>query len=246
MLNHIGLQLYSIRELMNKDFEDSVRKAAALGFTGVETAGFPGTTPQAARKLFDLLGLKVVGAHTRPPVGDQKNEVIETMATIGCTRVINPSLPRDEIKTMDGIKRACDMMNEAAANAHPHGMTIGIHNHWWEMQKVDGEYVYRLMLKLLDPSIFFEVDTYWVKYAGLDPASVVKELGSRAPLLHLKDGPAESNEQPMVALGTGVMDIPAILAASGNHLEYPIVEFDRCATDIFEALSASVKYLRSL
>ncbi len=79
-----------------------------------------------------------------------------------------------------------------------------------------GRLAHDLMREFLDPAIVFEVDTYWVKTAGQDPAAVVRDLGARAPLLHLKDGPAVNTTDPMVAVGSGSLDFPAIVRASGG------------------------------
>jgi len=98
------------------------------------------------------------------------------------------------------------------------------------------------MLEYLDVSVFFEIDTSWVHVAGLDPAAVVAELGSRAPLLHLNDGPG-IKDAPMVALGTGVMDIPPIIAAGEGTTDYLIVELDHCASDMLTAVEQSYHYL---
>ena len=90
-------------------------------------------------------------------------------------------------------------------------------------------------------SIFFEIDTYWVKTAGLNPAEVVAELAERAPLLHLKDGPAQK-DKAMLAAGKGVMDFPDILQHAKTP-EWIILEMDSCATDMLEAVQESYDYL---
>ncbi len=126
-----------------------------------------------------------------------------------------------------------------------HGLAFGIHNHWWECEQVEGHYPYRVLLAELDPGVFFELDAYWARVAGLDPAAVVAELGARLPLLHLKDGPAVRGE-PMTALGTGALEISAILRAAGEGLEWAVVELDTCATDVFEAVDRSYRYLSGL
>ena len=98
------------------------------------------------------------------------------------------------------------------------------------------------MLENLDPAVFFQIDTYWVQTAGLDPARVVKELGRRAPLLHIKDGPAVKGE-PHVAAGDGVMDFPDIVQAAGDAAKWLIIELDDCATDMMTAVEKSYRYL---
>jgi sugar phosphate isomerase/epimerase len=100
------------------------------------------------------------------------------------------------------------------------------------------------MLENIDPEVNFELDTYWVKVAGVDPVSVLKEMGSRARLLHMKDGPGIKGK-PNVAVGQGVVDVPAILKTAEGSAEWLIVEFDRSATDIMQAVEESYQYLAS-
>ena len=237
----IALQLYTLREAMAEDFDGVVRKVADVGYVGVEPAGFPGTTPEAGARLFRELGLEVPSAHTPLPIGEKKQEVLDTMEALGSRRIVSGQGP-DDFNTMDRIKAACDRFNEASAVAVEHGMTFGIHNHWWEFLQVEGRYVYQVMLEHLAPEVFFEVDTYWVKTAGVDPAAVVRELGVRAPLLHIKDGPC-TKEAPMTAVGEGVVDFHSIVEAAGETAEWMIVELDRCATDMMEAVATSYTYL---
>jgi sugar phosphate isomerase/epimerase len=241
----IALQLYSVREALARDFEGVVRQVAAMGFDGVEPAGYPGTTPEAAGELFRELGLLVPSAHVfPPPTGAKLDEARKTLDALDCQRLVS-GLGPNEFKTMDDIKRSCALLNESNAGARARGLGFAVHNHWWEYEKVDGRYVYHVMLEELDPSVLFELDTYWIKTAGCDPAAVIREYGARAPLLHIKDGPAVK-EEPMLALGTGVMDIPALLEAGTPHVEWLIIELDRTATDMIEAVRQSQKYLSSV
>jgi sugar phosphate isomerase/epimerase len=241
MLAPIAIQLYSIRDTLAQDFAGGVKRVADIGYVGVEPAGFPGTTPEEAGKLFEELGLAVPSAHTPLPLGEQKNEVLDAMAAIGCKRIISGKGP-DDFTTPDRVKRTCDVFNEASQVATAHGMTFGIHNHWWEFQRVKGRYVYDVMLEYLSPDVFFEIDTYWVQTAGPDPAEVVKKLGQKAPFLHVKDGPCVKGE-PMVAVGDGVMDFPGIIKAGEGTTEWLVVELDACATDMMEAVAKSYDYL---
>jgi|YNPNPStandDraft_1061719.scaffolds.fasta_scaffold15616_2 sugar phosphate isomerase/epimerase len=244
MSKPIALQLYSLREAAAKDYAAVVRQVAAMGYDGVEPAGFPGTTAQAAGQLFRELGLKVPAAHIfPPPIGAKAAEAADTLAAIGCTRLVT-GFGRDNFKTLDDTKRSCDIFNQAYAEAKARGLRMAIHNHWWEYQPIEGRYPYQVMLELLDPGIELEIDTYWVKTGGVDPVQAIQEAGPRATLLHIKDGPANTSD-PMVAVGEGVMDFPAILRAA-THAEWLIVELDRCATDMAEAVAKSVKYLKQI
>lgn len=237
----VALQLYSLREYAAQDFTKMVKMVADMGYVGVEPAGFPGSSPVEAGQLFSDLGLSVPSAHVALPVGEHKNEVLDIMEAIGSKCVISGRGPAD-FETVDKIKATCEVFNTAAQNAREAGLTFGIHNHWWEFLKVDGRYAYQIMLDLLDSEVFFEVDTYWVQTAGVDPAKVVKELGARAPLLHVKDGPCEKGE-PMTAVGDGLMKFPEIVQAGQPNTEWLIVELDRCATDMAVAVKRSLDYL---
>nr|MCU0476577.1 sugar phosphate isomerase/epimerase [Anaerolineae bacterium] len=117
------------------------------------------------------------------------------------------------------------------------------HNHWWELADLGGTPALYRLRDLLAPSIAFEVDVYWVKLAGHDPAALLRDLGERAPLLHLKDGPLDQPESPMLAAGTGAMDFPPVLAAA--HAAWGFVELDFCATDMLTAVTASAQYFLS-
>lgn len=247
MTPRIGLQLYTFREELDRDFAGALRRIAAMGFAGVETAFFSEAVPlgDAAAELRSL-GLTVFAAHVPLPLGDGREVARRTADAFGCRRVIWHGWPRDpRYDSLDGIRRLAAEFNAAHAAAQADGLTFGIHNHWWECEPVEGQYPYRVLLDELDPAIFIEFDAYWARVAGLDPVAAIAELGSRLPLLHLKDGPARRHE-PMAALGTGVLDIPAILRAAGDGLEWAIVELDSCATDMFEAVAQSYNYLTSL
>ena len=236
--------MYSVREYTVKDFDATVRKVKAAGYTGVEPANFPGTTPQAAGKLFKELGLAVPSAHLPLPVGDKVNEVIDAAKAISCPCIVSGKGP-DDFKTLDLAKRTCDLFNEANANVRAAGLSFGIHNHWWEYTLVEGRFPYEIMLERLDPAITFELDTYWIKTAGVDPAAMVKLHGKRSPLLHIKDGPCVKG-QPQTAVGDGIVDVPAIVKAGGKNTQWLIVELDACATDMMEAVAKSCRYLAKL
>jgi sugar phosphate isomerase/epimerase len=244
MAKPIAVQLYSVRDVLAQDFEGVIRKIAAFGYQGVETAGFPGTTPQAAADLFKSLGLQVPSAHIALPLGDKREEVLSTMKILGAKYLVLAHIPREQFTTVADVRAACARLNEANPIARDAGLTLLYHNHWWEYQPLEGTYAYKIMAEELDPSIGFEIDTYWVRTGGLDPVAVLEELGARVPLLHIKDGPGPS-DQPMVAVGEGSMDFPPILKA-GSSAEWLIVELDRCATDMLTAVETSYRNLEKL
>jgi sugar phosphate isomerase/epimerase len=138
-----------------------------------------------------------------------------------------------------------DQFNEAAQVAKEYGHRISVHNHWFEFEPVNGKPAYQILLQYLSSDVLFEIDLYWVKTAGRDPAQVLAELGPRVPLVHVKDGPADKVESAMVAVGQGSLDFPAIFRAGAPYSEVHIVELDRCDTDMLTAVAESYQYLTS-
>jgi len=240
----IALQLYSVRDLLPGNFEGVVRQVAKMGYQGVETVAIKDISTWRAGKLFKELALAVSSIHTfPPPIGKKFQEALDILKGYGCRHIVSGYGP-DRFSKLADIKEICEEVNACYELCRAYGVTLSIHNHSHEYIPVEGVYPYKLMLENMDPGVFFEVDTYWVKVAGVDPVSVVKEIGSRAHLLHLKDGPGIKG-QPNVAVGQGVVDVPAILKASEGSADWVIVEFDRCATDIMKAVEESFQYISS-
>jgi sugar phosphate isomerase/epimerase len=216
----IALQLYSIRRQIEKDFDGSIRRIAAMGFEGIETYALPESVPlEHAAKVFRDAGLKVTSMHTELPAGDKRDGVLKLAEAY--------------------------VYDEASAFLKSKGLRFGLHNHWWEFELTDGITPYYYLLDHVSKDVVFEVDTYWAKTGGQDPAKVVKRFGKRAPLLHIKDGPAIKGDEALkqVPAGDGVMDFPAIVRAGGTNIKWMIVEFDEYANDIFDGIQKSYTYL---
>ncbi len=242
----IALQLYSVRDALARDFAETLRRVAEMGYTAVETAFLPeGMTLDEASTQLRAHKLRPIAAHVDLPLGEMRASVLQAAEAFECTRIVWHGWPRDErYGSLNGLHRLADDYNAANRFAKSRGLQLGLHNHWWEMQLVEGVLPYRFMHDHLDADVFFELDAYWTLVAGLDPVAVARELGPHLQLLHIKDGPAKLGE-PMTALGTGVMDIPALLLACA-HSDYVIVELDECATDMLGAVAQSRHYLAGL
>ena len=240
MTKPIALQLYSVRDALSADFEGTLRRVADIGFVGVEFAGNYGGTAEHAASVCRDLGLQISSAHFGLP--SASNSTLADAAALGLQRIVCPWMPPDRFKTLESVRAVCDEINAGVDPAVQAGLQLGYHNHDAEFGRLeDGSLVFDHMLQFLRPEVFFEIDIYWVKYAGEDPASVLASLGSRAPLVHVKDGSGEAGSM-MLAAGEGIVDIPAAVnAASGA--DWLIVELDNCATDMFEAIEKSAHYL---
>jgi len=242
----IALQLYTVREALAQDFAGTLQQVAAIGYRAVESAFLPaGVTFAQATTALRAAGLDVIAAHTELPLDEQQGAVLAQMATLGCQRMIWHGWPQDpDYSTVDGIKRLAARYNAANRVAQANGYTFGLHNHWWECEPVAGQLPYQILLAELDPTIFFELDTYWARTAGRNPAHMLSELGDRAPLVHIKDGPAVKGQLKQ-AVGDGVMDVAAI-ADAATAAKYFIVELDDYAGEMLAAVERSFHYLTGL
>jgi sugar phosphate isomerase/epimerase len=110
---------------------------------------------------------------------------------------------------------------------------------------IDGVYPFYYLLEHVDPKVFFEIDTYWAKTGGVNPAKVVADFGKRTPFLHIKDGPAIKGDKAyeQVPAGSGTMDFLSVVKAGSSKIRWMIVEFDEYAGNIFEGVQSSYTYL---
>ncbi|MEO3799851.1 sugar phosphate isomerase/epimerase [Nonomuraea sp. B1E8] len=244
MTRPISVQLYTVREPLTADRDDVLRRIAEIGYTAVEPYD-PTSDPKGFRQVADDLGLRVSSTHAGALLRQEPAEVFDAVATLGTDLVIIPAgIAHEEFTTADGIARTADLLNGLAEQAAGHGMRVGYHNHWWEIEpKIDGRHAIEVLADRLAPGVFLQIDTYWAAVGGADAPALLGRLGERVIALHVKDGPAVKGE-PHTAVGRGVMPVPEILAAAPDA--WRVVELDECATDIFAALADSHAYLTSL
>lgn len=236
------MQLWSVYALAQQGFPGVLRQISDLGYVAVEAYELHGLKPTAVRRLLDELGLELCSSHAPFPAGPDAHRILDEQSELGAP-VLAWSLEAEEFATADSIARGVERVNEGAANAREYGLWIAYHNHCAEFSRLpDGRRAYDVLLDQLDPDVLLELDVYWAALAGVDPAAATRELGDRVRFLHVKDGPAKTVEDAMVAVGQGSLDIPAILAAN-PWAAWHIVELDRCDTDVMTALRDSYDYL---
>ncbi|WP_129843223.1 sugar phosphate isomerase/epimerase [Streptomyces sp. RFCAC02] len=240
----LGVQLYTLREALTADRDGTLARVAALGYTAVEPYD-PAADPEGFRRVADGLGLTVPGAHAIGLLGDEPDRVLEAIATLGGDLAIVPAgIPEEDFGSRDGLHRAAEVLNGLAERAGRHGLTLGYHNHWWELEaRVDGHHGIEALVGLLDPRVVLEIDTYWAAVGGADVPALLRRLGDRVRALHVKDGPGVKGE-PHVAVGAGTMPVADILAAAPDA--WRVVELDECAGDVFDALDGSRTFLAGL
>jgi sugar phosphate isomerase/epimerase len=242
MAKPISVQLYSVRDIAAEDFPATLKKIADIGFVGVEFAGLHDMCPCEVKKIIDDLGMVASSSHLGMPTPETVSEMIDTAGVLGYKYLITGFGPPD-FETADKVKETAAKFQAGAALLAGTGLTLGMHNHWWEFsQKIDGRYAYDLVLEEA-PDLASELDVYWSTYGGADTPAVVATNKARIPLLHVKDGCLCLNH-PHTAVGKGRVDFANIIAAAcPSTLEWLIVELDSCATDMLEAVADSYKYL---
>ena len=238
----LSVQLYSLREESQQDFDGVLERLAAIGYKGVEPFALFGKTPEQLRRQVEDLGMTISSSHHPWANRAEPQEVIDTVSAMGLNRAAGGFGP-DDFADMDAVKRTADTINGLIDDLRPAGIDLFIHNHWWEFAPVDGALGYHHIAERC-PELSFEVDTYWAaNFGAVDPAAEVARVKHRAPLLHIKDGPLVEGESH-VAVGDGRMDIGGIIdAADPDVLEWLIVELDACDTDMMTAVEGSYRYL---
>ena len=249
----LSVQLYTIRNEIEKDAAAALKKLADIGFRSVETAFWPKeiSLDQAGGLLKDH-GFSVSSSHIEIPIAEHRKTFLDTARIYNCKKLIWHGWPEDpRYSSLEGTLELARIYNEASAFAQDNGLSFGLHNHWWEFKNdLGGKKPFEILLEELDEKIFFELDTYWIKVAGLNPTEVIREFGARAAFLHIKDGPAlwheslaQDNPDPMTAVGKGSQDMPSILKAAEEHKPVLVVEMDKVEGDVFQKLAESFQYL---
>lgn len=252
----IGLQLYTVRDLMADDVAGTLRSVAELGYEEVELAGLHGLRPGTMRRLLDDAGLAAPSAHVGLNVlRDDLDRALDDASATGTRSLVVPWLDPSE-RTADGYRRIADDLNRAGARARARGHAVGYHNHDFEMERLgapdggrreaSGERPrgWDILLEETAPDLVeMQMDVFWAVHGGVDPVAYLEAHPGRFTSLHAKDRTADGG---MVAVGDGAIDWAAVLTtALENGLEHVFVEHDEPA-DPLESIRTSFETLATL
>jgi sugar phosphate isomerase/epimerase len=222
----LGIQLYTLRSLLEADFAGTIAALARIGYDEVEFAGLYGQGARDVRTLLDRQRLKAPSGHYGiPAVTDILAQTIAEAQTLGHRYVVVPWLP-EELRNADGYRRTADIFNRAGARLQQAGMFLGYHNHWFEFEPLSGGRCgYDILLEHTDPGLVtMELDLFWIRKGGGDALEYFANHQGRFRLIHIKDMAADG---AMVDVGQGVMDWPTLLqAAKRAGVRHRFVEHD--------------------
>lgn len=239
-----GVMMYTVLREARADLEGTLARLASIGYLGIETYGLvEHFGPARVRAAIAAAGLTLTSAHAPFPAGERAEAILDENEELGAG-VLVWSMEREEFGSPSAIRRGAERVNEAADRAAARDMTIAYHNHFAEFaQSFDGRQAYDLLLDELDGRVLVELDAYWARMGGADPAEVLARLGDRAHLLHVKDGPAVSyTADVMVPIGDGPTDWARVLRTSSG-VRWHLVELERLNVEVFEALERSYAHL---
>jgi len=187
-IERLGMQLYTVRDAMAKDFDGTLAKVAALGYKEVEFAGYFDKTPQQVKAALAASGLTAPSTHIPyDQLGDTFPKVIEASTIIGHQFIVNPWIDEAVRKQPGAWTRAAETFNKAGALTQKAGIQFAYHNHHFEFVPVDGKKPLDLILETCDPKLVkIELDLCWAAAAGQDPVAWFDKYPGRFPLVHVK------------------------------------------------------------
>jgi sugar phosphate isomerase/epimerase len=250
----LGVQLYTLRELAQKNLPSVLKQIRAIGYQEVELIPLAYTNPpkELSRIVADS-GLTAPSGHFNYEGFGSKFEYAKAL---GLQWMVCPMLPGSLGKSIDGFHRAARQLNAWGKQAREFGLRVAFHNHDYEFRKWNEGTGFDVLKNETDPElVFFEMDCYWVAQAGLDPVLFLNQLGKRVRLLHLKDRkpgfPPSTDTDTASAhfteVGKGEIRWRNILIlAQKLEVEHYFVEQDRTEGSPLESIRISYEYLRNI
>lgn len=235
-----GIQMYSLRDMTEKDLDASLKTVADMGYKLIEFAGFFGHSAEEVVEMLKKYDLKLIATHSGWE--SLKNDFEETLKyhkILGNTKYI---IPGANLSTSDRLNSFIDFVNEVQPKLKAEGIELGFHNHSAEFVPTAEGYIIHHELQNRT-NLFFELDTYWTFVAKLDPVAELERLGDRVKLIHLKDGLADGHG---LSLGSGEAPVAAVRAKAIEMGLDIVVESEGCDPTGKEEVQRCMDYLKSL
>ncbi len=240
-----ALQLYTVRDHMEKDGAATLAKVREVGYEAVELAGLGGMDAAGFRGCLDAEGLRAISGHWGyEAFMADIDRVIDETKTLGAQYAVVPWLGEAICPDKAAWITAARKMDEFGARLREEGLSLCYHNHAEEFKKYDGQSVFDLIFANSAPeNLAMELDTCWASVGGTDPVGLIRQYEGRGPLLHLKD--YRPGEPPVLTeLGRGCMDWEGVISAGkAAGARCYIVEQDECEGDSLDSARISAAFM---
>jgi sugar phosphate isomerase/epimerase len=238
-----GLQLYTVRRLLERDYEGTLARVAALGIRELEFAGLhPSPSAVETVAMLKRHGLSAPSGHAEfETLARDPGAELQKAGELGQRFVVCPSIDEPRRRTLDDWTRIARDFNRVGEQARRAGLVFAYHNHDFEFRPIAGRIPYDLLLAETDPALVkLEMDVYWMARAGRDPLAYFRKYPGRFPLVHLKDMGAGGS---IVDVGSGTVDFARLLAeAKLAGIAHAFIEHDDPA-DPMRSVETSLRYL---
>lgn len=247
-LGAIGIQLYTVRDIFQKDPVGTLEQIARIGYREVEFGGggYDAMDPAMLRKTMDRLGLRAPSVHIGyDALLGQFDRSVAMAKALGADTVVLPYMT-EEHRTDAGWQAALPNFNRFAADLKKAGLGFAYHNHDFEFtHRSGGTSLYERFLAETDPALVkIELDLYWAVFAGEKPAALIERLGPRIYAYHVKDMRADRS---MAAVGQGTIDFAALFKLEGSAgVRHFYVENDQAPAPYIPDITTSFQTLRAL
>lgn len=251
-----ALQLYSIRGLATENLLEAMKRTAEWGYQGVEFAGFHGVPTSDIKKCLDDLNLGVAGSHVQLAAleGDQFNKTLEDHLTVGCTNLVIPFIPEVLRDNDANARKTADRCAAVAEALRPHGCLTGFHNHWFDLDPLDGGTSwYDIVAQNTPDDFIMQCDTGNTYAGGHDALDVIKRYPNRGTTLHLKEykGPIGGGIDILgqAVIGKGDTNWPEVfkVAEQDAACQWYIIEQEgHIELDELEAAKQCIENLRQI
>ena len=243
----IALQLYSVREDCQKDLPGVLEQVAAMGYDGVEFAGYYDHSPQDLRKLLDANGLKTAGTHTQIAtlLGEELEKTVAFNQVLDNPFLIVPGLPEEYRNSADAWRRTADIFNGIAERLEAHGMVTGYHNHFHEFGETDGIIPWEVLFDNTVESVVMQADIGNALHGGADVLPYIEKYPGRSRTVHLKEYAAGYDK---ALIGEGDVDWARCfdLCETVGGTEWYIVEQESYAHSPMECVRKCIANLRQM
>jgi sugar phosphate isomerase/epimerase len=247
----IGIQLYTLRDMISADFTGTLKKIRGAGYNSIEAAGygerkFYGYDPKEYNNIVTGLGLLPTSSHSNINLQNIDNAIEDHLAA-GMNYIVLPSVPNEKRGTIDDYKRLADEFNTIGKSCRDAGLGFGYHNHAFEFEKIGDEIPYDVLIENTDPKyVFMQVDLFWMVYGGHQPKEYFRKYPGRFELWHIKDMD-NTPERECTEIGDGIINYKKVFRMKDRSgMKHFFVEQEAFKMDPIESICKSYIFLNSL